>query len=207
MKMLIEKLESRMFLSATFSSTAVADLSALVSDAQSVKASFVQYLPALNADLAAVRSDLVGTGAHNAVLSAKLHVDDVRSYLVLKSAVTAFGNIEGGVGRKVIADGLRLLAHPDNSTYQSRVTYDAANFSTPGTQVLNAFGPAAAASSAQAGADLAEISAANPSNTALATDINSVTTTGSAFVNAMQAGTQAIEADLTKLVNDISMGA
>jgi hypothetical protein len=200
----IERLESRSLMSTTDFSAAGADFAKLLSDGQAAKASFLQYLPTLTADVAAVRTDLVGSGARNVALSAKLHATEVRVYLVLKAGVSALGIAEAGVARRTIADGLRSLAHPTNKVLQARVSSDVANFSTIGTVVLARFAGPAAAASAEAAADLAAISAANGSNTSLATHINAVKTDGAAFVSAMQTNIQTLQADLTTLVNDIS---
>jgi len=204
MAMQIEHLESRTLMSTTDFSAAGADFAKLLSDGQAAKASFLQYLPTLTADVAAVRTDLVGAGARNVTLSAKLHGAEVRAYLVLKAGVSALGVAEAGVARGTIADGVRLLAHPSNKVLQARVSSDLANFSTTGTIVLARFAGPAAAASAEAAADLDAISAANGSNTSLATHINAVKTDGAAFVSAMQANIQTLQADLTTLVNDIS---
>ena len=201
----IENLESRCLMSAVvLSPTVMSDVSNLTNAALTAKADLQHYIPLLKTDLTVVHTALVGTGPHNAALAAKLRADETRAYQSYGAGVTTLAAAEMRAGQRLVTDEVRLLGHPDDAALTAKLSRDAVIFKSAGTAVLNRFGAAAAATSAEAAADLTEIVIANPSDTALSSAVTAVTTDGGAFVSAVKTGVQGIESDLTTLVNDLS---
>jgi hypothetical protein len=187
MSRFIQSLESRTLLSAASVTEA-----ALLTDVKNVQAAAVtargdlkSAASSIGADTKLIATDLKSSTtsanrATNAGLLRTLRVDESKTFATLRAHEAALFSVGTGLSRRAAADGKALLLHPTNARIQARVTADTTALTTE---------PAALLAKVQAdtqnvgiGTDLTNLANANPTNTALATEIQTAQNDGKVAV-------------------------
>lgn len=202
MSRFIEPLECRTLLSAS-ASTLASDLAAINTDASTVKLSFGTLEITLAGDFKAILGDLKGSGKSNNALLRTLKSDGKKTLNKLKSDGKALLKATS-VSKRATADGIKLTQKSSTALtakVQKDITLLGSATSTPLSNIQ------ADSQNTGLGTDLDALTAANPTNTSLATDDakakTDATTQGSAFVSAAQTFATAVttlQTDLTTLV-------
>lgn len=208
MNTMVEGLESRRLMSATVSATVQADLQKLVDDSAAAQTQIAQYMPTALADAAHLRADLLASHSPvNLLLLGREQGAGMRFLAFTRAGANTLLRIELVTAQRVIADGLRLAAHPGNAFLQARVTLDQATFNTAATVYMNRLGAIQTTVGSLAAAAYDTILAANPANPAIAADIQTSQSDGSAFLASLGTTLGATQTDLATLVNDVATGA
>jgi hypothetical protein len=203
----MESLESRSLLSAASSLTLIADLSKLGTDAAALKAQFQQYAPTLRADLQMLRADVRAAGlAGHGLLLSSLNAASLRFYAVTKADAFRLIAVDSAAARRGFVDALRLMVHPNNVRLQAKVQADVTAFNTATNAVVNKLGADGAALSSASAAALGAIGAAYSGNATIAADIAKIQSDGSAFITGITPPLQAVQADLSQFLTDLTAG-
>ncbi|HSU68861.1 MAG TPA: hypothetical protein VLJ39_18410 [Tepidisphaeraceae bacterium] len=208
MNTMVEGLESRRLMSATVSATVQADLQKLTDDSAAAQAQVAQYMPTMLANAATLRADLLASHSPvNRLLLGREQGAGMRFLALTRAGTNTFLRVELATARRVIADGLRLAAHPGNAVLQARVTLDQATFNTAATVYMNRLGAIQSVVGALAAAAYNTILSVNPTNSAISADIQTSQSDGSAFLAALGTSLGTTQTDLATLVNDVATGA
>ncbi len=170
MSRFIQPLERRMLLTATATSLAN-ELTTINTDSATVKVDMAAIQTAVKTDLAAITVDLKGSPKTNAPLLRFLKRDTNQFVAKLKADVTTLLRATA-TSAKGASDGTALLAAPTSAPLQGRIPNDIPPLTLTTTRFGKLNGDALTAT---VDADVTALTTANPTNTALNTDGNKLT--------------------------------
>lgn len=206
MKQFIEALESRKLLSATLPVAVLGDVMKLVVDAHATKVDFQQHVPAFRADMQALGKDLHGlpdSGSNHSLLG-KLRGDEGHALAKIRADLGSLFNVGGASVRRALADGMRVFLHPNDAMAKAKLSADVTALQAAATAMFMKLGTDVMASGSAITADLSALTAANPTDTTLAKDVQTTETDGGKLVTAVSSDLQAVNADFTKLFTDLA---
>lgn len=211
MSRFIQSLESRtLFSASTEAAVLLADVKQVKANAVTVRADMKLSASAATVGLHKIMADLKSSTtsanrASNASLVKALKTAGGADLTVLKADETALLAVGSSLSARSAADAKALLLHPTSTTLQAKVTADLSALSTQPAAKLAIFATDTQSNPLQTPLD--NLVAANPSNTALATDAGGFGADGAlaaAFANLTTAVTNFINT-LTALSSDVTI--
>jgi hypothetical protein len=201
----VQTLESRTLLSVT-PNTLVADELALAADVKTLHADLKAYGPTYKADVKALAKDLkaLPKSPANVLLLNKLRTDQNKCVAMLLGDFAHFMAVARPAVHKLTADAFRVFLHPTDTTAQAKLAADISAFQTASTAPIAQFATDLTACGQMLAADADALVAANPTATQLATDLDKTKADASAAAATIQADVTKGQADLTKLLTDLS---
>ena len=200
-----QRLESRTLFAAT-TMTVLVDQSAVAGDVSSLHADLAAYAASYKGDVKALTADLkaLPKSKQNVSLMNKLRTDQNKCAATLRADFAHMMAVDGPVLHKLTTDGMRVLMHPLNAEAKAKVAADSAALQTVGAAALAKFTADLSACGHTVSTDATALAAANPSATKLATDLHSAQAHVTAVITAIEAGLSKRQADLVKLMTDLS---
>lgn len=201
MSRFMQSVEPRRMLSAT-SQSFESDASEIAAGAKAVRSSVIAGRVA---DRLAVAADLRAAGGRaNARLSAALLRDDAAGWAHVFGADTSLLVKGSALAHRSAADGTLLLRHPGNSTFQSRVSADAAALGGQIATLLAAVQNEYVAAEQTRNADLAAIVTTNPTIAALPGHVQTIQNDEAATSAVLGATAALVQADANRLAADLA---
>jgi hypothetical protein len=200
MSRFIQSLESRTLFAVT-APTLAADLSAITGDDKAVRTDLTSLQKSAAADQKTLSADLKGSGSANAALLRMLKVDENRALAAIKKDVNSLLKATS-LSRKSVNQGQALIKKPTSTSLQKNVSADVNSLNTATTAPLSNLQSDTMGTGV--GSDLTAITNANPSNTALATDVATARSDLSTLGTALTTGAQKYSTDVHTLASDLS---
>lgn len=196
---MIQRLESRVLFSSI--ATFVADGAQLATDIKTARADVIQYASALSKDVRMVGADVRSTpaSAQKQTLLKTLRTDESKWTSVIRADVRSAVNVANANGRHTISDAILVFRHPGNLTYIGKLAADLAAIGSGLNAPLNQLQTDASSAYTALLGDLNNITAANPTDTKLQTDVQQITTQSQSAITKLTADGQMLEADLKAL--------
>jgi len=208
MRQFIEQFESRTLLSAA-PAAFVTDLSQLLADTAALKANFQHNVATLHTDARKLQADFHGLpkNAQNNSLLGHLRGDLGHNFGVMHHDMAAMLKAGTSNVRKLVADGVKVLLHPTDAAAKAKLVADLAAIPVGGGAPVTTFVADLQSFNTSIAADLTALATANPTNTALQSDVGATETDGAAFMTGLGNDFQAVQNDMTKLIGDLPTGA
>lgn len=207
MSRFVQSLEPRTLFSGTpTKATFFADALQIFADAATTRADLKATAAVVAADTKTIAADLksistASNKASNDALLRTLRFDEVKTLVTLRLDENVLLGPTSGFSRRSAAHGIALLMHPTNVHLQALV---AADESALGTVTVAPLAKLKADSNATSiGTDLANIAAANPSSTLLATHLQNLKTDSNTAVGSFVAAAMKFTTDVATLASDL----
>ena len=201
----VQTLESRTLLSAS-GATIVTDEGRLLGDARSIRADVHHFGSVLKNDSRLIQTDLrglPGTPANRTLVST-LRADVQKGVAKLQKDVAAVVRVGSADARRAIADGLAVFLNPTNARALARLAGDITRLTTEvATPVATVLADAASFQST-VNHDLTAVAAANPTNTALQSHVQTATGDTSLALTTAQNDLQTVQTDVGTLLHDLT---
>lgn len=199
----VEGLEPRTLFAAA-PANSLSDLGAFKSDVAALRASLVQAVPTVMADIQALAQDVRGlpNSGMNHSLVATVRADELRALSLLKADAAALLQVGGGKAARAFSTGAHAAARPTDKA-QALFSAALANLQSAKDAIVIRFANDVQNIGAKVSTDVSTLAASNPTNTLLQNDLAKTQADFSNAFNAMQSHLEQASTDFQQMMADL----